>query len=431
MKIAFRTLGCKLNYAETSAIANGFRLEGHEVVRGSESADALVINSCAVTDVAEKKCRAAIRQAKRNNPGAIIAVVGCFSQLRPEELSMMEEVDLLVGNEHKYRLPSLLQEFRRDEGTQIVHSNILKTRVFVPGYSMNDRTRTFVKVQDGCDHRCTYCTIPDARGSSRSATAEEICDLIRQLDDQKVPEIVLTGVNVGDFGRKNRESLYMLLQGIAALKPHARIRLGSVEPELLSDEIIRCVADNPCLMPHFHLPLQSGSDAVLQKMRRKYDTSLFEKRIMQIARYLPEACIACDVITGFPSESDEEFLEGVQFIQKLPLSYLHVFSYSERPGTPAAEIKPKINSYVKRTRSKILHELSEVMKGTFAARFVGSVREVLLESEHQDGFIRGFTDNYLRVAVPMEPGLRNKRVLVKLERVSDSGTILGSVIRLS
>jgi threonylcarbamoyladenosine tRNA methylthiotransferase MtaB len=430
MKIAFQTLGCKLNYAETSAIANAFRNEGHEVVRRADAPDALVINSCAVTDVAEKKCRAAIRQAKRNNPDAIVAVVGCFSQLRPEELSMMEEVDLLVGNEHKYRLVALLNAFQKDQGLQVVNSNILKTKVFVPGYSMNDRTRTFLKIQDGCDHRCTYCTIPNARGRSRSASVAEILPLIQELDEKQVPEIVLTGVNVGDFGRKNGESLLMLLHGIANMNPKARIRLGSVEPELLSDEIIRCVARTPALMPHFHLPLQSGSDAILKKMHRKYDTNLFAERIRRILDHLPDACIACDVITGFPAETEDEFKRGVEFIQSLPLSYLHVFTYSERPGTLAADIEPKIHSSVKRERSKLLHEVSEQMNTSFARKFLGTVREVLFESELQDGLIRGFTDNYLRVAVPWNVALKNQCVSVLIEGVNDSGTIIGSVIGL-
>lgn len=423
MKIAFHTLGCKLNFAETSGIANAFREAHHLVIERDEPADVLVINTCAVTDVAEKKCRSAIRQARRKNPGAIVVVIGCFSQLRPEELAAMAEVDIVVGNEHKYNLVSILEQYQTAEKPIIDHTNIMKTREFIPGHSLIDRTRTFLKIQDGCNYGCTYCTIPKARGRSRSGTTDEIVQLITDLDNKGIREIVLTGVNIGDFGRPKGENLLHLLGRIASLRITARIRIGSVEPELLSNEIIRLVADSPHLMPHFHLPLQSGSDEVLKAMKRKYDTSLFADRIDTIHRLVPDACIACDVIAGFPGETDNQFEEGYRFIESLPLSYLHVFTFSERAGTPAQLIMPKVSSGIKKIRGRQLQDLSDQKKIAFNQRFKGTIREVLLESDRHHGMMQGFTDNYLRVQLPWDPELVNRIKSVLLDEADEKGVL--------
>jgi threonylcarbamoyladenosine tRNA methylthiotransferase MtaB len=414
LKISFHTLGCKLNFAETSDIANRFRAGGHKITGRREGADILVINTCAVTDVAEKKCRTAIRQARKSNPEAIVVVIGCFSQLSPEEIASMEEVDIVVGNEHKHQLPEILHHYKHGDHVIIDNTNILKTRVFTPGYSLIDRTRTFLKIQDGCNYGCTYCTIPKARGRSRSGKTSEILQSISELDQQGVREIVLTGVNIGDFGRPHHESLLQLLEGINLLSPVTRIRIGSVEPELLSDELIRLVAGTPCLMPHFHLPLQSGSDQILAAMKRKYNTHLFRQRIETIMKYLPDACIAADVIAGFPGETGEHFMETFHFIEELPLSYVHVFTYSERKDTPAQTILPKVPTQVKKHRTRILHDLSDAKKSLFYTRFIHSERLVLFESENTEGFIKGFTDNYIRVKHPWNESYMNQIIRVKV-----------------
>jgi threonylcarbamoyladenosine tRNA methylthiotransferase MtaB len=428
MKISFHTLGCKLNFAETSAIANRFREADHLVVDRHDHADVLVINTCAVTDVAEKKCRSAIRQAKRGNPDALVVVIGCFSQLRPEEIAAMDEVDIVVGNEHKYDLVNILNQYTPGSGALVDNTNILKTRAFQPGYSLIDRTRTFLKIQDGCNYRCTYCTIPDARGRSRSGRVSEIVDLVNSLDASGVQEIVLTGVNIGDFGRPHGENLLQLLQGIAKLSPASRIRIGSVEPELLSNEIISLIAETPCLMPHFHIPLQAGSDVILKAMKRKYDTSLFADRVHTIREMVPDACIACDVITGFPAESEADFLAGKAFIESLPVSYLHVFTYSERKNTPAQEITPKIPQAIRKDRSKILQEISDKKKGDFYHSNLGTIRKVLFESDNHHGFIEGFTDNYLRVRYPYADTLVNTVQSVKIIETEDDGIIRAEML---
>ncbi len=421
MNISFHTLGCKLNFAETSAIANRFRADGHSISDRHAGADVLVINTCAVTDVAEKKCRAAIRQARRKNPDAIIAVIGCFSQLSPEEIAGMGEVDIVIGNEHKYNLPEILGSFIPGANTLIDHTSIQKTKVFSPGYSLNDRTRTFLKIQDGCNYGCTYCTIPKARGRSRSGRVHDLISLVKELDAKGVKEIVLTGVNVGDFGRPHGENLLMLLTEISALRPLARIRIGSVEPELLTDEIIGLVAESPCLMPHFHLPLQSGSDEVLLAMKRKYTTELFSNRVHSILARIPDACIAADIIAGFPGETDEAFAETCRFVESLPLSYLHVFSYSERKNTPALEIFPKVPAALKKHRSQQLQAISDQKKAEFYRRFAGTQRSVLFESDRHEGMIQGFTDNYIRVLHPWNENLSNRIYTVQLNEIASDG----------
>lgn len=412
-----------MNFAETSAIANHFRAAGHSITDRHSGADVLVINTCAVTDVAEKKCRAAIRQARRKNPDAIIVAAGCFSQISPEVLASMEEVDIVVGNEHKYRLLEILEQYQRSDRALIDHTNILKTRVFTPGFSLVDRTRTFLKVQDGCNYGCTYCTIPKARGRSRSAKISDIVELVRDLETKGVKEIVLTGVNVGDFGKPHGENLLSLLREIVSIQPNLRIRLGSVEPELLSDDIIRLVADSPCLMPHFHLPLQSGDDEILRAMKRKYNTQSFKNRVERIRELLPDAFIAVDVIAGFPGESDTIFENTSRFTKGLPLSYLHVFTYSERKNTPAVAITPKVPPAEIKRRGKILQQISDQKKATFCQSFLGATRPVLFESDSHEGMIQGFTDNYIRVLHPWDAELVNQIRMVRLKEMHPDGIL--------
>ncbi|HRZ42811.1 MAG TPA: tRNA (N(6)-L-threonylcarbamoyladenosine(37)-C(2))-methylthiotransferase MtaB [Bacteroidales bacterium] len=423
MNISFHTLGCKLNFAETSAIANRFRAAGHTISERHAGADVLVINTCAVTDIAEKKCRSAIRQARRNNPDAIIVAAGCFSQISPEVLASMEEVDIVVGNEHKYQLVEIIEQYHKSDKAWIDHTNILKTRVFTPGFSLIDRTRTFLKIQDGCNYGCTYCTIPKARGRSRSGKVSEIVQLVKDLETKGVQEIVLTGVNVGDFGRPHGENLTSLLQEIVSIKPWLRIRLGSVEPELLSDEIIRLVADSPCLMPHFHLPLQSGDDEVLRAMKRKYTTHLFGDRVEKIRELLPDAFIAVDVIAGFPGESETMFENSLRFIEGLPLSWLHVFTYSERKNTQAITITPKVPPAEIKQRGKMLQKMADQKKIAFNQSFIGSTRPVLFESDRHEGMIQGFTDNYIRVLHPYDADLVNQIKQVRLLEIHPGGVL--------
>ncbi len=427
MRIAFQTLGCKLNFAETSGIANTFRDAGHTVVTRKEPADVVVINTCAVTDIAERKCRAAIRQARRQHRDAIVVVIGCFSQLSPDEIAGMDEVNIVIGNEHKFNLLSILDQYRSQGETLVDNTNIMKARDFIPSYSYLDRTRSFLKIQDGCNYGCTYCTIPQARGRSRSSRIDHIIHQVRELEQRGIMEIVLTGVNIGDFGRPHGESLLLLLQTIVQMHTSLRIRIGSVEPELLSDDIIRIVSEGPMLMPHFHIPLQSGSDRVLKAMKRRYSTSLFRNRVESIRRLIPEAYIACDIICGFPGESDAEYEESFQFIDSLPISAMHVFTYSERKNTPAQLLGSLLSPAVVRKRSRNLHALSERKKETFSMDFIGDVRDVLFESDRHHDMIEGFTDNYLRIRHPWNPELINHVLPVKLG-VPDKKGIFDAVL---
>lgn len=416
LKIIFHTLGCKLNFAESSSIANSFRASGHEVADKVEDAEVVVVNSCAVTDSAEKKCRAAIRQLHRKNPNALLVVMGCFSQLDPDILISMEEVDLVVGNEQKNDLQAIIAKYMADDSKKnIFNTPIAKTCSFVPGYSLIDRTRTFLKIQDGCNYFCSYCTIPYARGRSRSNSIAETAALIEDLNRREIGEIVLTGVNIGDFGKPAGESFLQLLQKLASMNIRSRIRIGSVEPNLLSNDIISLVANTPFLMPHFHIPLQAGTDGVLKRMKRSYNTALFAERVMEIKDKIPDAFIACDVIAGFPGETDKDFNNGYGFISSLPISALHAFTFSERKNTPAASMESKIPVAVRRERTHALRELSDQKKSFFYNQNLGQQREVLFESGRQKNQILGFSDNYIRVRHSWNIHLVNKRVKVMLE----------------
>lgn len=429
-KIAFHTFGCKLNFAETSAIARKFPQETYNTVDFKEQADIYVIHSCTVTAQAEKKCKAAIRQAMRRNPQASVAVIGCYSQLKPDELKQMPGVKIVLGNSEKYNLFDVINQSDSNaehyghyisEHKGITDNELKTSRTFEPGYSLNDRTRSFFKVQDGCDYFCTYCAIPFARGRSRSADIQDTLDVARKIASTEVKEIVLTGVNIGDFGRQHGENFYGLVRELNKLDGIERIRISSIEPELLADEIIEMVACSEKLMPHFHIPLQSGTDRILEIMKRKYRREVFSARVNKIKNLMPHACIAADVITGFPGETEEDFEDTIDFINSLKISYLHVFTYSTRPGTKSALMDEQVPEKVKSYRSKVLHELSEVKKNDFYQENKDTLKEVLWESDIQDGMMYGFTGNYIKCKTPYDPNKVNMIETVKLLSVDNDG----------
>jgi threonylcarbamoyladenosine tRNA methylthiotransferase MtaB len=423
-RIAFQTFGCKLNFAETSTIARQMKEDGYKVVEYKENADVYVINSCVVTGNAEKKCKAAIRQAKRRNPDARVAVIGCFSQMKEEEISMMEEVDLIIGNEEKFALKDYL---KNESYTGACHSfvgDINKSDVFIPSWSGGDRTRSFLKIQDGCDYFCTYCTIPFARGRSRSASIADTMKTAKEVAATDMREIILTGVNIGDFGKPHGEIFFDLLKELDNLDGIDRIRISSIEPELLTEEMIAFMTASDKFLHHFHIPLQSGSDKVLEAMKRKYRREVFAQRIKEIKVHMPHACIAADVIIGFPGETDEDFQDTYDFLESLDISYMHVFTYSERPGTKAALIPDKVNNKQKRERSRILHELSDRKKAVFYKENIGSTWPVLFESDNSNGFMHGFTGNYLKVKTAFREDFINEIIPVKLDMLDSDGTFL-------
>ena len=423
-RIAFQTFGCKLNFAETSTIARQFREDGYEVVEYRDEADIYVINSCVVTGNAEKKCRSAIRQAKRRNPGAIIAVVGCLSQIKEDELAKMEEVDILAGNEEKFRLAELLNKNPEPGACFRQVGDINKSEAFTPSWSSGYRTRSFLKIQDGCDYFCTYCTIPFARGRSRSATIADTIRTAKEIAASDIREIVLSGVNIGDYGKQHDESFYKLIQELDKVDGIDRIRISSIEPDLLDEEMISFVANSEKFLPHFHIPLQSGSDKILKSMKRKYKREVFAKRVNEIREHMPKACIAADVIIGFPGETEEDFRETYDFLNRMDISYMHVFTYSERPGTKATGLNGKITNAVKKERSRRLHELSDIKKAVFYKQNIGTKAFVLFESDNSGGFMHGFTGNYLKVKTPYKKELVNEIIPVQLERQDEEGVFI-------
>lgn len=418
--IAFYTLGCKLNFSETSHISRLFAEKEFCIVDVEEVADYYVIQSCVVTDVAEKKCRNVIRSIKKRAPQSKIAVIGCYSELKREQLEAMPEVDFVLGNFDKYQLVETIMA-SEEAPTSLSKSKTTDKKTFVPTFSSGDRTRTFLKVQDGCDYFCTFCAIPYARGRSRSNTIADTVTIANQAIETGAKEIVLTGVNVGDFGKHQGESFFELVQALDAISWDGRIRLSSIEPELLSEDIISFVASSQHFMPHFHIPLQSGSDKILKLMHRRYPRELFARRVDVIRQLLPHACIAVDVIAGFPGETEEDFLDTYRFLEELELSALHVFSYSQRNGTPAAKMPEQVPIPVRRERSKRLQALSDVKKLQFAASNTGRTEKVLFEAERSEGIMHGFTRNYLRVATPFDKELINKEITVVLEEPDHEG----------
>jgi threonylcarbamoyladenosine tRNA methylthiotransferase MtaB len=427
-RIAFHTLGCKLNFSETSTISRQFGITDFDVVDFDEQADFYIVHTCSVTAIAEKKCKTAIKQAHRRNPQAQVAVIGCAVQANPEMFRSMEGVSWVLGNQDKFQLgeivskASLTKDENTDDQSISLVSEINKTREFIPSYSMGDRTRSFFKVQDGCDYFCTFCSIPYMRGRSRSESVENTMKVAREIAASELKEIVLTGVNIGDFGRQNDETFSDLLRQLADLDGIDRIRISSIEPELLNNHIIDMVAASEKLLPHFHIPLQSGCDKILKLMKRKYLRDVFASRVTRIKELMPEACIAVDVIVGFPGETDDDFDDTYKFIQSQDITYLHVFSYSERPGTKAQLMEGKVDEREKRRRSQLLHELSESKKLQFYSSQIDKHADVLWESDNINGFMHGFTGNYVKARTHYNSLLINQITRVKIIAVNDDDT---------
>ncbi len=430
-RVAFHTLGCKLNFAETSTIAQDFRSNGFEEVSFKDAADVYVINTCSVTENADRECRNIVGRALRANPDGFIVIVGCYAQLKPKQIMEMPGVDLVLGATEKFNVTQFLGALKKTAGNALVHScEIAEADSFVSSYSAGDRTRAFLKVQDGCDYKCTYCTIPLARGISRSDTLENIIQKAQEIADKGIREIVLTGVNVGDygkgeFGNKHHENTFLDL--VQALDRHIdvdRIRISSIEPNLLRNEIIEFTQNSSKFVPHFHIPLQSGSDAILKKMKRRYMSSLYAQRVETIKSINPDACIGVDVIVGFPGETEELFLETYNFINNLDVSYLHVFTYSERSNTLAAEMEGVVPIQERKRRNKMLRILSEKKKRAFYETQIGKKRPVLFEDENREGYIYGYTDNYLRVKTYWNPELARKTKTFCLSGICDDGFVI-------
>jgi len=431
--VAFHTLGCKLNFAETSTIARQLIGAGYEKVEFDDPAQVYVINTCSVTDNADKECKFHVKRAVKANPDGLVVVLGCYAQLKPEEISAIEGVDLVLGAKEKFNLLNFLDDLRKSESSAQVHScEIEDADFFIGSYSIGDRTRAFLKVQDGCDYKCTYCTIPMARGISRSDTIENIVKNAQQIAQQDIKEIVLTGVNIGDYGKGefgNKKHEHTFLDLVAALNEVdgiERIRISSIEPNLLKDETIELVAKSKSFVPHFHIPLQSGSDEILKKMKRRYLTALYTSRVNKIREILPDAAIGVDVIVGFPGETEEKFLETYNFLAELPISYLHVFTYSERDNTEAVSMEGVVPISERKRRNKMLRILSEKKKMAFYQTQLGKVLPVLWEHEEKNGMMFGFTDNYVRVQKPYDEKSVNKVERVKLEKISKEGNVVVS-----
>ncbi|HAE36210.1 MAG: tRNA (N(6)-L-threonylcarbamoyladenosine(37)-C(2))-methylthiotransferase MtaB [Chitinophagales bacterium] len=412
--VSFYTLGCKLNFSESSSLSRQMEEAGYRLVPFQQGADVYVINTCSVTDHADKKCRKVVRQAKKFRPDARVAIVGCYAQLKPKEIAEIDGVDLVLGAAEKFNLPQHLNNLTDTTETSVIAGPIDVVKDFLPAYSFQDRTRTFLKVQDGCDYQCAFCTIPLARGKSRSGTIEQVRRQAEDAAANGVKEIVLTGVNIGDFGRRegvlpeDRETFLQLIQTLDELKGIERFRISSIEPNLLSDDIIRFVAGSKRFVPHFHIPLQSGSDKILKAMGRRYKKDLYAHRIQLIRDLMPDAGIGVDVITGFPGESHADFLETYHFLQELDVSYLHVFTYSERPDTRAIKMADPVPGAVRQERTTQLISLSEKKKRAFYQKYSGTMRKVLLEAETDGIWMTGFTDNYIRVRTAFDPLLVNE-----------------------
>lgn len=414
---SFYTLGCKLNFSETSTIARDLENEGFARVEFESGADIYVINTCSVTDQADKKCRNIVRRALKYNPSAYIVVIGCYAQLKPKEISTIQGVDLVLGAQEKFNLKSFLHDIEKKKETRIENNHIKHVNEFYPGYSKGDRVRSFFKVQDGCNYFCSFCTIPLARGKSRSANVKETMVKAREIANSEVKEVVLTGVNIGDFGNGKKEKLIDLLIELDKLEQINRFRISSIEPDLLSNEIIEFVCNSKRFVPHFHIPLQSGSDKLLKSMRRRYDTELYKSRIEKIKTLMPKACIGVDVIVGYPGESVEEFNKTVHFLKSLPISYLHVFTYSERANTTAPRMGESVPMEERRKRSKQLRILSLKLKQQFYQNNLGKTEKVLLENQ-EDGYYYGFTENYVKVKLPVQKEKKNEIVNVKLNKIN-------------
>ncbi len=428
-KVAFYTLGCKLNFSETSAIAQDFSDKGYARVPFDQKADVYVINTCSVTDNADRKCRHMVRTALRQNEKAFIVVVGCYAQLRPGEIAGMDGVDLVLGAAEKFRVTNYINDLTKNDKGEVHSCEISEAAFYVPAYSAEDRTRGFLKVQDGCDYTCSYCTIPLARGVSRSARLEDVVKWAREIAEKGRREVVLTGVNIGDYGKgafgnkRHRHTFLKLVQALDRVELIDRFRISSIEPNLLKNELIDFVAGSDRFVPHFHVPLQSGSNTILKKMKRRYLRELYADRVAQVRKKMPKACIGADVIVGFPGETDELFLETYNFLNELDINYLHVFTYSERPNTEAAEMDGMLPMQVRHKRSKMLRVLSAKKRRQFYESQLGNTFHVLFEGGNKEGFIHGFTENYVKVKTHWDPALVNTRAKVKLTRIDEDGLV--------
>jgi len=437
--VAFYTLGCKLNYSETSSIGRLFEEAGYAEVPFQESAEVYVINTCSVTDFADKKCRQTVRRALRNNPEAKVIVVGCYAQLKPNEIAEIEGVDLVLGAAEKFRILDYVEELSKAPGKGMVQAGeVSEANHFVNAFSFGDRTRSFLKVQDGCDYKCSFCTIPMARGRSRSNTVENVVANAQKIAEMGVKEIVLTGVNIGDFGngtaviegtKPKKEAMFIdLVQALDEVEGIERFRISSIEPNLCTDEIIEFVAQSKRFAPHFHMPLQSGNDKQLKAMRRRYKRGLYAERVAKIKELMPHCCIGVDVIVGFPGETNEDFEETYRFINELDISYLHVFTYSERPNTPADKMAGVVDMGERRRRNKMLTILSEKKRRHFYEQHLGQERPVLVEASKEKGMLSGFTDNYVRIEMPAEEGLINTIQPIRLEDISPDMLVRASAL---
>ncbi|KGK30358.1 tRNA (N(6)-L-threonylcarbamoyladenosine(37)-C(2))-methylthiotransferase MtaB [Cellulophaga sp. E6(2014)] len=428
-KVAFYTLGCKLNFSETSTIARDFQEEGFDRVDFSEHADMYVINTCSVTENADKRFKSIVKQAQKVNPDAFVAAIGCYAQLKPEELASVHGVDLVLGATEKFKITDYINDLSKNDFGEVHSCEIVEADFYVGSYAIGDRTRAFLKVQDGCDYKCTYCTIPLARGISRSDTLQNVLKNAKEIAAQDIKEIVLTGVNIGDYGKgefgnkKHEHTFYDLVEALDAIEGIHRLRISSIEPNLLKNKTIDFVAKSNSFVPHFHIPLQSGSDEILKLMRRRYLSSLYVDRVTRIKEVMPHACVGVDVIVGFPGETDELFLETYHFLNTLDISYLHVFTYSERDNTVAAEMNGVVSKNVRSKRSKMLRGLSAKKRRAFYESQLGTTRTVLFEGENKEGYIHGFTENYVKVKSPWNPELVNQLKQVALTTIDEDGLV--------
>jgi threonylcarbamoyladenosine tRNA methylthiotransferase MtaB len=441
--VAFHTLGCKLNYSETSALARLFEQNGYQPVKFDEEADIYVLNTCSVTEQADKECKKIVRQAMRRQPNAFVVVTGCYAQLKPQEIAEIPGVDLVLGAGEKFRILDFIDDLSKSPGKGMVQAGEVRdVNTFTASFSFGDRTRSFLKVQDGCDYKCSFCTIPQARGASRSDTVENAVANARRIGEMGTKEIVLTGVNLGDFGngtavlegeRPRKEALFAdLIRELDPIDTVDRFRISSIEPNLLTEEIIAFVAKSERFMPHFHVPLQSGNDKQLRDMRRRYRRELYAERVAAIKHHMPHACIGCDVIVGFPGETEADFMETYHFISGLDISYLHVFTYSERANTPAAEMGEVVPVEERRRRNQALRGLSEMKRREFYAQHLDSERLVLFEEHKDSTLMSGFTDNYIKVELPLQPELLNRIAKVRLAHLSPDGeTVLSACEMMS
>ena len=428
-KVAFYTLGCKLNFSETSTIARRFQDEGFERVDFEEVADMYVINTCSVTDNADKQFKQVVKKAMKLNSKAFVAAVGCYAQLKPEELAAVDGVDLVLGATEKFKITDYINDLSKNDFGEVHSCEIADADFYVGSYSIGDRTRAFLKVQDGCDYKCTYCTIPLARGVSRSDELENVLQNAKEIAAQDIKEIVLTGVNIGDYGKgefgnkKHEHTFLELVQALDKVEGIERLRISSIEPNLLKNETIEFVSTSRVFVPHFHIPLQSGSNEILKLMKRRYLREVYVERVNKIREVIPHACIGVDVIVGFPGETDECFLETYHFLNDLDISYLHVFTYSERDNTEAAQMEGIVPATIRAKRSKMLRGLSVKKRRAFYESQIGTNRTVLFETENKEGYIHGFTENYVRVKTPWNPELINTLHQINLTKIDEEGTV--------